>query len=120
MHDIFTYDFDKKEEKRLTSNLRTNQPSVSHDGKRIVFLFQKDGTTNLGVIDIDGKNFKQITFYENGEQVYNPKFSNDDSFIIFDYSYANTGFLSSLSVAITNSTLLPLIFTLAISLVLAY
>jgi Tol biopolymer transport system component len=90
VHDIFTYDFDKKEEKRLTSNLRTNQPSVSHDGKNIVFLFQKDGTTNLGVIDIDGKNFKQITFYENGEQVYNPKFSNDDSFIIFDYSYANT------------------------------
>jgi len=90
VHDIFIYDFDKKKEKRLTSNLRANQPSVSHDGKKIVFLFQKDGTTNLGVIDIDGKNFKQLTFYANGEQVYNPKFSNDDSFIIFDYSYANT------------------------------
>ncbi len=90
VHDIFIYDFDKKKEKRLTSNLRANQPSVSHDGKKIVFLFQKDGTTNLGVIDIKGKNFKQLTFYVNGEQVYNPKFSNDDSFIIFDYSYANT------------------------------
>ena len=90
VHDIFIYDFDKKKEKRLTSNLRANQPSVSHDGKNIVFLFQKDGTTNLGIIDIAGKNFKQLTFYSNGEQVYNPKFSIDDSYIIFDYSYANT------------------------------
>jgi Tol biopolymer transport system component len=98
VHDIFIYDFDKKEEKRLTSNLRANQPSVSHDGKRIIFLFQKDGTTNLGVIDIDGKNFKPLTFYNNGEQVYNPKFSNDDSFIIFDYSYANTRDIAKVNV----------------------
>ena len=99
VHDIFTYDFVKKKEKRLTSNLRTNQPSVSHDGRKIVFLFQKDGTTNLGIIDIDGKNFKQITFYENGEQVYNPKFSNDDSFIIFDYSYRNTRDIAKVDVS---------------------
>ena len=89
VHDIFLYDLDKKEEKRLTFDMRANQPSVSHDGKKIVFLFQKDGTTNLGTVDIDGKNFVALTSYKNGEQVYNPKFSNDDSFIIFDYSYAN-------------------------------
>jgi len=98
VHDIFIYDFDKKEEKRLTSNLRANQPSVSHDGKKIVFLFQKDGTTNLGLIDIDGKNFKPLTFNSNGEQVYNPKFSNDNSFIIFDYSYANTRDIAKVNV----------------------
>jgi Tol biopolymer transport system component len=90
VHDIYIYDIDKKENTRLTYNLRANQPAVSNDGRKIVFLFQKDGTTNLGLIDIDGKNFKPLTFYKNGEQVYNPKFSNDDSFIIFDYSYGNT------------------------------
>ena len=90
VHDLFVYNIDDEDETRLTYNLRANNPSVSHDGKKIVFLFQKDGTTNLGSVDIDGKNFKRLTFFENGEQVYNPKFSPDDSYIIFDYSYANT------------------------------
>ncbi len=89
VHDLYLYDIDKDEETRLTHDLRANQPAVSHDGKKIVFLFQKDGTTNLGMVDIDGKNFKRLTFFENGEQVYNPKFSNDDSFIVFDYSYTH-------------------------------
>jgi len=90
VHDLFIYDINEEEETRLTHNLRANQPSVSNDGMKIVFLFQKDGTTNLGIVDIDGTNFKRLTFFENGEQVYNPKFSNDDSYIIFDYSYHNT------------------------------
>lgn len=90
VHDLFVYDLDTEDDTRLTHNLRANNPSVSNDGKKIVFIFQKDGTTNLGMVDIDGKNFKRITFFENGEQVYNPKFSPDDSYIIFDYSYANT------------------------------
>ena len=90
VHDLFIYDIDKDEETRLTENLRANQPNVSNDGEKIVFLFQKDGTTNLGLVDIDGKNFKALTDFKNGEQVYNPKFSNDDSYIIFDYSYHQT------------------------------
>lgn len=87
VHDLYVYDINKEKEIRLTYNLRANQPDVSPDEKQIVFIFQKDGTTNLGKVDIDGKNFKQLTFFSNGEQVYNPKFSNDGSYIIFDYSY---------------------------------
>ncbi|HEY6437081.1 MAG TPA: biopolymer transporter Tol, partial [Ignavibacteriaceae bacterium] len=90
VHDLFIYDVVEDEETRLTENLRANQPNVSNNGEKIVFIYQKDGTTNLGTVDIDSKNFKALTFFENGEQVYNPKFSNDDSYIIFDYSYANT------------------------------
>jgi len=90
VHDLYIYDISAKKETRLTYNLRANHPSVSNDGKHIVFLFQKDGTTNLGIVDIEGKNFRQLTFYSNGEQVYNPKFSPDDSKIIFDFSYHHT------------------------------
>src|SRR5664280_365320 len=90
VHDLYVYDIDSKKETRLTFNSRANQPSVSKDGKKITFIFQKDGTTNLGIIDIDGKNFKQLTAFSNGEQVYNPSFSNDDSYIVFDYSYHQT------------------------------
>jgi Tol biopolymer transport system component len=90
VHDLFVYDIDNDKETRLTYNLRANQPAISHDGKKIVFLFQKDGTTNLGLVNFNGdsiKNFRALTTFSNGEQVYNPKFSNDDSYIVFDYSY---------------------------------
>ncbi len=87
IHDIYIYDIKEDEETRLTYGMRANNPSVSHDGRSIVFLFQKDGTTNIGIVDIDGNNFKKLTFFENGEQVYNPKFSGDDRFIVFGYSF---------------------------------
>ena len=90
VHDLYVYNIRDEDEERLTYNLRANQPAISPDEKKIVFIFQKDGTTNLGLVDIDGKNFKAITFFNNGEQIYNPKFSNDGSFIIFDYSYHQT------------------------------
>jgi len=86
VHDLYVYDIDNDEETRLTYDMRANQPSVSHDGKTIAFIFQKDGTTNLGTVSIDGKNFKQLTSFENGEQVFGPVFSPDDSYIVFDYS----------------------------------
>ena len=85
IHDLYLYDLIEEEEKRITFGLRANNPSVSNDGKKIVFVYQKDGTSNIGIVDIDGKNFRSITFYSKGEQVYNPKFSKDDSSIIFGY-----------------------------------
>ncbi|MFH1198335.1 MAG: biopolymer transporter Tol [bacterium] len=98
IHDLYIYDIKEDEETRITFGLRANNPSVSNDGKKVVFVFQKDGTTNLGTTDIDGKNFKKLTFFENGEQVYNPKFSPDDSYIIFDYSYHQTRDIAKVNV----------------------
>ncbi len=86
IHDIFIYNIEEDDDERLTFGLRANNPNLSHNGKKITFVFQKDGTSNLGVVDIDGKNFKRLTFFEEGEQVYNPKYSLDDKHIIFDYS----------------------------------
>jgi Tol biopolymer transport system component len=86
IHDLYIYDLNTKKEKRLTHGLRANNPSLSPDGKTIVYVSQKDGTLNLFLIDIEGKNNRQLTFFQNGEQVYNPKFSPDGTKIIFDYS----------------------------------
>ncbi|MFA7287871.1 MAG: biopolymer transporter Tol [Melioribacteraceae bacterium] len=90
IHDLYIYDIDKDKDKRLTFGLRANNPSISPDEKSIVFVYQKDGTTNIGTVDIDGKNFKRLTFFESGEQVFNPKYSPDNEWIVFDYSYANS------------------------------
>ncbi len=89
IHDLFIYDLNSKNEKRLTHGLRANNPDVSPDGKLITFIYQKDGSTNIGTVNIDGKNFRRLTFFESGEQIYNPKFIPDGSKIIFDFSYAN-------------------------------
>lgn len=85
IHDIFMYDIKNDEETRLTHGLRANYPNVSPDGKKIVFLFQKDGTTNLGTVNIDGKDFRRLTFFDRGEQVFNPKFSPDNKEIYFGF-----------------------------------
>ncbi len=89
IHDLFIYDIDEEEEKQITIGLRANNPNISYDGKFITFVYQKDGSTNLGIIDSDGKNFRSLTFYNNGEQVYNPKFTTDNKSIIFGYSFHN-------------------------------
>ncbi len=83
IHDLFIYNLDNEEETRITFGLRANNPSISSDGKKVVFLFQKDGTTNLGTVTIDGKNFRQLTFYDRGEQVFNPVFSPKNDEIYF-------------------------------------
>lgn len=98
IHDLYVYDINEEKETRLTFGMRANNPSVSNDGKKVVFVFQNDGTINIGLIDIDGKNFKRLTYFENGEQVYNPKFSNDDSFILFDYSLKDNRDIAKINV----------------------
>ncbi len=75
IHDLYIYDLEKKKEKRLTFGLRANNPNLSPDGKTIVFTSQKDGTINLHLIDIEGKNHRQLTYFQNGEQLFNPRFS---------------------------------------------
>lgn len=90
IHDLYVYDLKTEKSKRITFGLRANNPDVSPDGKKIVFLFQKDGTTNVGIVNIDGTEFRQLTFFNSGEQVYNPKFSPDGSYVVFGYSLKNT------------------------------
>lgn len=87
VHDLYVYDIAEDDVERLTEGLRANQPDVSPDGEKIVFLFQKDGTSNLGVVNADGKNFRQITFFGNGEQVYAPKFNPSGDSVYFGTSY---------------------------------
>lgn len=106
IHDLYIYDFKTEKTKRLTFGLRANNPNVSPDGKKIVFLFQKDGTTNIGTVNIDGKDFKQLTFFNNGEQVYNPKFSPDGKFIVFGYSITSTRKIARVDIDGSNFSIL--------------
>jgi Tol biopolymer transport system component len=90
IYDIYEYDLDKKEENKITTNLRAHAPSFSNDGKQICFVINKDGTQNLYTakypVDKKIKEITQLTSYANGEQIYSPVWSPDGKNIIFDYS----------------------------------
>ncbi len=92
LYDVFVYDFELKREKRLTYGLRANNPAVSPDGKYIAFIIYSDGTANIAVAEIkfnselEISEFKKLTDFKNGEQVYNICFSPDGRKLIFDYS----------------------------------
>ncbi len=98
IHDLYVYNLDEEEETRLTYGLRANNPNVSHDGKNIVFTFQYDGTTNIGIVDIDGQNFKKLTTFKQGEQVLNPKFSPKDDYVVFGYNKRNNRDIAKVNV----------------------
>ena len=85
-YDIYCYNINKKEERRITENLRAYAPSVSNDGNKIVFLSQIDGTVNIYYFDIKDNKITQLTSYKNHEQLYSPKWSNDGKKIIYCYS----------------------------------
>jgi WD40 repeat protein len=85
-YDIYVFDFRVEEETRLTEGLRAYNPSFSSDGKRIVFVTAKDGTTNMGLMNVDGSNFRLLTNFKNGEQIYSPRWSPARQNVVLDTS----------------------------------
>lgn len=110
--DLYVYDLENEEESRLTYGLRAMSPNISPDGKRIVFVVGRDGTSNLVVASVDSLDLKvgitkwtltedgceeeslsercarmtYLTSHNSGEQVYAPKWSPRGDRIVFDYS----------------------------------
>ena len=97
--DVYSFDLDNKKETRLTFSQRALNPSLSPDGSKIVFTMESDGTTNIGVVDNDGKNFHAVTQFTNGEQVFTPKWSPDGTSIVFGYSDREAQDVERVSVA---------------------
>jgi Tol biopolymer transport system component len=87
--DLYVYDLETKDETRLTYGRRAGSPALSPDGKRLAYVAGADGTLNLYVMDVDGRNMARRTNYANGEQVYSPSWSPDSKTLLFDYSIAD-------------------------------
>jgi len=86
LFDIYEYDLTTKQDTRLSKELRAFSPSYSPDGSKVVYVSGSDGTLNLFIADRDLKNKKQLTFFNNGEQIYNPVFNSDGKSVVFDFS----------------------------------
>jgi Tol biopolymer transport system component len=67
--ELYTSDLDGNNVVRLTHNKYYDaEVSVSPDGKKILFTRSIDGKCDLWVMDVDGKNERQITFTEEWQE----------------------------------------------------
>ncbi len=87
--EIYVMDADGKNQLRLTNDPNDDRdPSWSPDGKRIAFLSMRDGhfiggipTSEIYVMDADGKNQLRLTNNPNGD--WSPSWSPDGKRIVF-------------------------------------
>ena len=79
--DLFIVNSDGSNPRQLTSNTAVNvQPTVSADGKWIVFLSTRTGAPHIWRMDGDGNNAKQLT---NGIAEINPELTPDGQWVLF-------------------------------------
>ncbi|MFQ5677261.1 MAG: hypothetical protein ACE5G1_15315, partial [bacterium] len=87
--DIYIYDFNRKKTSRVTRALRAHSPDWSPDATKLVCVVARDGTKNVGVFDLEKNDFHELTSFQNGEQVYHPRWSPDGKTILFAMSETN-------------------------------
>ena len=82
-NDLAVYDLESEKEHRLSARLRARDPHVSPDGKEVVFTRLRDGNSNLCLMEVDGTGLRQLTDFEDGAQIYSPRWSPDGEWLLF-------------------------------------
>ncbi|HIG57309.1 MAG TPA: hypothetical protein EYQ18_25605 [Candidatus Handelsmanbacteria bacterium] len=72
--------------KQLTHGLRARYPTYSPDGEWIAFVKNKGTNNNLGMMRADGSDLRYLTDFQDGAQVYTPRFSPDGKRLVFSIS----------------------------------
>jgi tricorn protease-like protein len=79
--DLYTVSLNGGSATALTQDFAWNiHPAVSPDGKQIAFISDRGGISNLWVMDIDGKNLKQLST-EKTNLIHSPKWQPDGQYI---------------------------------------
>lgn len=91
--DIFIASTDGGDAKPLTQDFAWNiHPTISPNGKQLAFISDRDGLSNVWVMDISGENLRQVT-KEKENLIHSPKWSPDGEYIV-----VNKGIMSSRSI----------------------
>jgi Tol biopolymer transport system component len=80
-HDIYIMDQDGKNQKQLTADAHENTwPSVSPDGRYIIFMSNRTGSSQIWRMNLDGSNLKQLT---NGSEARWPRCAPDSQWVAY-------------------------------------
>lgn len=91
--DLYKVDIDGGDATPLTQDFAWNiQPSISPDGKHVAFISDRDGLSNVWLMDIDGGNLRQVTSEKNN-LIHSPKWSPDGEYLV-----VTKGIMSSRSI----------------------
>lgn len=86
--DLWITDQDGRKQTQLTTDSRVDrEPSVSPDGRYIVFVSDRAGSPNIWRMDVDGNNPKRLT---SGIHAMHPYCSPDSQWVVFS-AYTATG-----------------------------
>jgi Tol biopolymer transport system component len=89
--DCYLYTLSTHKEKRITRESRFRTPDWSPDGKSLIGVVERDGTSNLVLIGADGKRSRTVTSFSNGEQIFDPKWLGDTGRIVFSIASGRQG-----------------------------
>ena len=84
--DLYSMDIESREETRHTHQLRARSPVWSPDGRQLVYVGEKDGTTNLFLLTIETGEIRKLTDYHDGSQVSDPVWHPGEDWIYFAYA----------------------------------
>ncbi len=102
--DLYRFDLVEEEETRLTHGWRAFSPALSPDGRTLAFAVANNGTLNIAVADVDGRNMRRLTSFDRGEQVFTPAWSSDGTRITFGYAEGHGQTLATVDTSGTSLT----------------
>lgn len=81
--DIYVLEIGSERAKAVTSGMAVDtEPVYSPSGSEILFLSDRSGAENLWVVDANGQNAKQISFYDDNPVFISPEWSPDGKTIM--------------------------------------
>jgi len=98
-YDVYSYDLEKHKEKQVTKFARAYNPAVSPDGNQLVYVTGKDGTSNLILLNIQTNETRELTNFNNGEEIFSASWSPDGKSLAFDFVTAHGRDISIIDVA---------------------
>lgn len=82
--DLYAYSFPDDVEERLTRGARAFSPIILPGDSLLAYLSTFDGTQNIFLINLNSRKSRQITRFDDGRQIMNLAFDQNESLLMFD------------------------------------